>query len=115
MDLFLDFIRRFIVALAYTSPLLVSFILIIVVLALIIGKREGWTGLDAVYFAFITATTVGFGDLSPKTRLSRFLSIVVAMLGLIFTGIIIAIAIHAADYAFRHSPDFTEAIRKFGQ
>jgi hypothetical protein len=34
------------------------------------------------------------------------------MLGLIFTGIIIAIAIHAADFAFRHSPEFTEAIRK---
>jgi len=115
MDLFLDFIQRFILALAYLSPLLISFILIIVVLALIIGKREGWTKLDAVYFAFITATTVGFGDLNPKTRLSRFLSIVVAMLGLIFTGIIIAIAIHTADYAFRHSPGFTEAIRKFGE
>lgn len=114
MNLFLDFIRRFILVLAYVSPLLISFILIIAVLALIIGKREGWTRLDAVYFAFITATTVGFGDLSPKTRLSRFLSIIVAMLGLIFTGIIIAIAIHTADYAFKHSPDFTEAIRKFG-
>jgi voltage-gated potassium channel len=113
MGLFLDFIQRFILALVYVSPLLISFILIIAVLALIIGKREGWTRLDALYFAFITATTVGFGDLSPKTRLSRFLSIIVAMLGLIFTGIVIAIAIHAADYAFRHSPGFTEAIRKF--
>ena len=115
MDLFLDFIQRFTLALAYISPLLTGFILIIVVLALIIGKMEGWTRFDAVYFAFITATTVGFGDLNPKTRLSRFLSIVIAMLGLIFTGIIIAIAIHAADYAFKHSPGFTEAIRKFGE
>jgi len=114
MNLFLDFIQRFILALAYVSPLLISFILIIVVLALVIGRREGWTRFDAVYFAFITATTVGFGDLNPKTRLSRFLSIIVAMLGLIFTGIVIAIAIHAADYAFRHSPEFSEAIRKYG-
>jgi voltage-gated potassium channel len=115
MNLFLDFTWRFTLALAYASPLLISFILIIVVLALLIGKKEGWTRLDAMYFAFITATTVGFGDLNPKTRLSRLLSIVVAMLGLIFTGIIIAIAIHAADYAFRHSPEFTEALRKFGE
>ena len=112
MDLFLDFIQRFILALAYVSPLLLSFILIIIALGLVIGKREGWTRLDAVYFAFITATTVGFGDFYPKITLSKYLSIVIAILGLIFTGIVIAIAIHAANYAFRHSPDFNEAIRK---
>jgi hypothetical protein len=112
MDLFLDFLRRFALALAYVSPLLLGFILIIIALGLVIGKREGWTRLDAVYFASITATTVGFGDLYPKAKLSKYLSIVIALLGLIFTGIVIAIAIHAADYTFRHSPEFTEAIRK---
>lgn len=111
MGLFLDFGWRFLWALLYASPLLVSFLLIITVLGLVIGKREGWTRFDAIYFAFITATTVGFGDYSPRGKLARILTIVIAFLGLIFTGIIIALALHAAVYALKHLPDFTEAVK----
>lgn len=115
MGLFVDFGWRFLLALALTSPLLISFILIITALGLVVGKREGWTRLDAIYFAFITATTVGFGDYYPKGKLARILTIVIALLGLIFTGIVIALAIHAASYAFKHLPDFTEAVRTFSK
>jgi voltage-gated potassium channel len=111
MGLFLDFGWRFLLALVFVSPLLISFLLLITVLGLVIGKREGWARFDAIYFAFITATTVGFGDYSPKGKLARILTIVIALLGLIFTGIVIALAIHAAGYAFKHLPDFTEAVQ----
>lgn len=115
MEVFIDFSHRFIVALVYTAPLLLCFILIIVALGLLIGKSEGWTRLDAIYFAFITATTVGFGDLCPRRRVSKSLSIMIALLGMIFTGIVIALAIHAAAYTFRHLPEFTEAVRSIEQ
>ena len=111
MDLFLDFSRRFFLALAYASPLLLCFLLLIMLLGLFIGRREGWTRFDAIYFAFIAATTVGFGDYSPRQKLSKLLSIMIALLGLIFTGIIIALALHAAAYAFKHLPDFSEIVR----
>jgi voltage-gated potassium channel len=35
---------------------------------------EGWSLLDAMYFSMITLTTVGYGDLAPRTaagKLSR--------------------------------------------
>jgi voltage-gated potassium channel len=115
MELMYDFVRLFVLGLTYVSPLLLSLILIIIVLGLIIGKREGWTGSNAVYFAFITATTVGFGDFHPERKLSKLLSIVIAMVGLIFTGIVIALALHAASEAFKHSPEFTKAIHKTEQ
>jgi voltage-gated potassium channel len=115
MDLVYDFIRLFLVVLMYAAPLLLSFLALIVVLGLVIGKREGWSSLDAVYFAFVSATTVGFGDLHPTERLSKLLSIVIAMLGLIFTGIVIAVALSAASHAFKSSPAYREATRAIEQ
>jgi voltage-gated potassium channel len=111
MELTYDFIRLFVIGLGFVSPLLLLFVLIIIVLGLIIGKREGWTRLDALYFAFISATTVGFGDFQPKEILSKLLTITIAMVGLVFTGIVIAIALHAATYAFEQSPEFTKVIQ----
>jgi uncharacterized membrane protein len=115
MQLFLDFCWRFAFALAYVSPLLLFFILMISVLGLLVGKREGWTRLDALYFAYITATTVGFGDYCPETRLSKALTVIIALLGTIFNGIIIALALHAGFFALRHLPGFSEAVTNFSK
>ena len=66
----------------------------------IIGRIEGWPSSDALYHAFITATTVGYGDIHPTKKISKFLSVAVAFVGLVFTGIVIAIGVHAVDQAF---------------
>ena len=54
---------------------------------------------DGFYWSFVTATTVGYGDLRPVNRTSRILAILIAIMGLTFTGIIIAVAVHAATFA----------------
>ena len=40
-----------------------------------IGRLEGWSWIDSIYFSFVTATTIGFGDYSPQTRAGRVLAI----------------------------------------
>lgn len=75
-------------------------IFIIIVLGQIVGKRESWARFDALYWSFITATTVGYGDIRPTQKLSKVLSILIAFVGLVFTGIVVALAINAASIAF---------------
>uniref|UniRef100_A0A7S3VE58 Potassium channel domain-containing protein n=1 Tax=Chaetoceros debilis TaxID=122233 RepID=A0A7S3VE58_9STRA len=46
----------------------------IILPAAIIGIIEGWPVIDILYFASITATTIGYGDLSPQTLSTRLIA-----------------------------------------
>src|SRR3974390_1059995 len=81
------------------SPLLLLLVLIIMFLGYQAGKHEGWSRPDSFYWAFVTATTVGYGDFHPTQRRSRIIAIFIAVLGLLTTGIIIALGVHAATKA----------------
>ena len=96
----IEFIRMFSLGLYYAGPILLFLILLIVVLGLRIGHREGWSRSDALYFSFITATTVGYGDFSPQTNIGKFTAIIIAFLGLIMTGIVVALGVKAGSVAF---------------
>ena len=46
------------------------------------GSNEGFSSIPrAVYWAIVTITTVGYGDITPQTRIGQFLSAVVMILG----------------------------------
>jgi voltage-gated potassium channel len=62
-------------------------------------KKEGWLPFDGFYWSFITATTVGYGDLRPTKRSSRIIAIVIALVGFVLTGILVAVAVHSAALA----------------
>lgn len=91
--------------LGLAAPLLLSFALFIIIIGLIAGYRESWNRLDSLYWSFITATTVGYGDIRPTRPLTKILSIVIAFAGLVFTGIVVALAINAATVAFKEYND----------
>lgn len=100
MEFTLYFSRVFFMDLIYASPLLVFLVLLISFIGSLIGKIEGWSRSDSLYHAFINATTVGYGDFRPTKKRSRMLAIALAFVGLVFTGMVVAIALHAADYAY---------------
>jgi len=49
---------------------------------LIEGPEHGFTSIPtSIYWAVVTLTTVGYGDISPQTNIGRFLSALVMILG----------------------------------
>ena len=89
------------------APLFLLFTGAICLTGLWIGRREKWSRYDSVYYSFITATTVGYGDMKPVTKLSKFLAVAIAFMGLVFTGIFVSIAVNAASIAFEETQDIT--------
>ena len=91
--------RRFLVALGHaihvTWPVLSVILAIQLALGLLTGFVEGWSLGDAVYFTFITGLTIGYGDLVPRQALARIFAIGIGLSGLLLTGLIAAIAVHA--------------------
>ncbi len=83
-----------------TAPLLVGLLLLILVLGLLIGRLESWSILDSIYHAMIAATTVGYGDFRPSHPASKVLAIMLALAGIIFTGLLVALCIHATQLTF---------------
>ena len=100
------FIKTFLYGLYYTAPLLLTIVLTTICLGQIAGRIESWKKFDALYWSFITATTIGYGDIRPSYRTSKILSVLIALTGLVFTGIIVAIAVRSATYAFNIHVDF---------
>jgi voltage-gated potassium channel len=70
-----------------------------------VGFIEKWKKTDALYWSWITATTVGYGDISPKKKFSRFLSIIIALIGMMFTAIIIAVTLSSTSLALEKYMD----------
>ncbi|GAM22319.1 hypothetical protein SAMD00019534_054940 [Acytostelium subglobosum LB1] len=67
-----------------TSQLLVSLVIFIVLVASMITSVESVPFHHSIYFAVVTLSTVGYGDISPKTIVGRLLISVIILTGLIY-------------------------------
>jgi voltage-gated potassium channel Kch len=56
--------------------------LIAVTQAFVFTWVEGWSFLDAFYFAVVSIATVGYGDLTPTTSLGKVLCLVFLVVGI---------------------------------
>ena len=56
---------------------------------------EGIRMTEGIYFSLITSTTVGFGDITPKTGIGQCLSVLLALHGTVFFGLVVAVATQA--------------------
>jgi voltage-gated potassium channel len=66
-------------------------VLILTILAIVFGAAgimyaEGMTFGDSLWWAFVTATTVGYGDLSPETSLGRLIAAILMIFGIGLIG-----------------------------
>jgi len=96
-----DFVAAHLGLMGELSGLLVIVAVVIVVAAVVIARSDRVPLEEAMYLAFITAFTVGFGDITPRSRGARIVCVILAFLGLILVGILVAVAVHALDIVLR--------------
>jgi voltage-gated potassium channel len=62
----------------------------------------------AQYFSFVTLTTVGYGDLHPRTSLSRLLAVSEAITGQFYLAVMVAglVGVAASQHQVRRQHDF---------
>ena len=82
-------------------PILSGVLLAIIVPGFLIGHIEGWGIGDSLYFSFVTGLTIGYGDLTPRHLVSRFLAVVIGFAGIVLTGLVAAVSVRALDIATR--------------
>jgi hypothetical protein len=74
--------------------------LLICVGALVYWRVEKWNLLDSFYFAVITLGNVGYGNLSPQTRIGKLFTIAYVLVGLGVFGIFLNVI---SRRSMRHS------------
>jgi ion channel len=51
------------------------------------------------YFAFVSGLTIGYGDLAPKSLLTRTLAVLIGICGVLVTALVAAVAVKALTAA----------------
>eukprot|EP00469_Lotharella_globosa_P005906 CAMPEP_0167793000 /NCGR_PEP_ID=MMETSP0111_2-20121227/12899_1 /TAXON_ID=91324 /ORGANISM="Lotharella globosa, Strain CCCM811" /LENGTH=189 /DNA_ID=CAMNT_0007686033 /DNA_START=124 /DNA_END=694 /DNA_ORIENTATION=- len=54
------------------------------------SQSERWSTLDIIYFSTITLTTVGYGDIAPKTTGGKLTTIILIYSGILLVGSLLA-------------------------
>jgi hypothetical protein len=89
------FLRALANQLRIVWPILSALLLLIMILGVLAGLREGWSVLESLYFSFITGLTIGYGDLAPKHLLGRVLAIFIGITGVVAMALLAAVAVSA--------------------
>ena len=100
MEFTFEFFNLLLKGLYLFSPILLFFSFVILLLGQIVGKGENWSRSDSLYWSFITGLTIGYGDYVPRKKMNKAFSVIVGLSGLMLTGIIVAITVHAATKSF---------------
>lgn len=67
---------------AFLTAILTAVIIIGTLMYIIEGSENGFTSIPrSIYWAIVTVTTVGFGDISPQTTTGQFLASVLMLIG----------------------------------
>ena len=79
----------------------IALLLLIAAGAVLITYTEQLPFGDALYFAFVTGLTVGYGDIVAATAVGRTVSIFLGIIGIMFTGLVVAVAVHSVQIAMK--------------
>ena len=94
-NVFYIFVRHFISYVWLLRHIMLSLLALVMLDAILIALVEGISIVNSMYFSFITAFTIGYGDITPTTIIGKVLAIIIGLIGIIFTGLVVAISTRA--------------------
>ena len=94
-DLFFEFVQTLFRYTLRIREVMFSLLGLIVSGGFAISRLEDIRLGDAIYFAFITGLSIGYGDITPKTAAGQVVSVAIGFVGMLFVGLTVAIATRA--------------------
>ena len=79
----------------YVGSFLLLLLIIIFIGAYIISFFDNKQFVDSLYLSLITATTIGYGDITPVSYASKIVAVILGFIGITFTGVVVAVTIEA--------------------
>ena len=101
MRMFIRFNYHLFIIIWQFGGVFLSLFALIVGIAVVISHIEKMPFGEALYFSFITGLTIGYGDIVVKTPVARLLAVFLGLIGIIFTGMMVAAAIRAVGESMK--------------
>lgn len=113
VKVFAIFVRKFAVYVGMVREVMVCLIALLLTGGIIISLVEKLEIGKAIYFAFVTGLTIGYGDITPETTIGRIVAILIGLTGMVFMGIVVGIATRSlADMHTESKPETGSLGRK---
>jgi hypothetical protein len=82
-------------------PVLSVILAFIAAVGVVVGLVEGWGVWRGLYFAFVTALTIGYGDFAPTRPLTQLLSVLAGFAGITMTALLAGLVVRAFQVSSR--------------
>ena len=101
--MFTSFTNHFFRAVWHVRAIILALIALVVSGAAMLAYLEKIAFAEALYFAFVTGMTIGYGDIVMHTPVGRLVALLIGFIGILFTGLIVAVLVHAVRESFEES------------
>ena len=101
--MFVSFSYQFFRAIWHVRAVILALIALVVVGDAAVTLVEKMPFADTLYFAFVTALTIGYGDIVMHTPLGRLIALLIGLIGILFTGLMVAVLVHAIRESMKES------------
>ena len=101
MKMFTRFSYHFIIITGRLKSVFLFLFALVVISAVVISQIENLPFGESLYFSFITGLTIGYGDIVVKTPFARLIAVLLGLIGIIFSGIMVAGAIRAVEKSLK--------------
>jgi len=98
-----SFTNHFLRAIWHVRAVILALIALVVVGAAVLTYVEKMPFADALYFAFVTGLTIGYGDIVMHTPVGRLIALLIGLIGILFTGLMVAVLVYAVRESIEKS------------